>query len=194
MTDQKMHRMTIAALVVVAFVAAVVSFIHIYTWAVDHHQLAVAAGLYPFSIDALVAVITFSMFRAAGRGDKIPKVARFTLALAILATLAANFGYGLPFGLLSAAISCWPAVAFVCAIEVAVKMVRKPEPVKAIKPTNGHPPIDAPVTVKRVTKAKPVKRGRIVITRAMAEAKAAETGKSVRTVRNHPEWFEAGVN
>lgn len=190
MNDQKMHRMTIAALVVVAFVAAFVSFIHIYSFAVDHHQLAVAAGLYPFSIDALIAVVTVTMFRGAYRDGHVPGIARATLALAVLATLSANFGYGLPYGLVAAAISCWPAVAFVCAIEVAVKMIRKPVAPKKIEPSNGHPPITKTETVSRVRRAKPAKKGRIVITRQMAEEMAARRSVSVRTVRNHPEWFQ----
>jgi hypothetical protein len=197
MSDQAIHRMTIIALVVVALIAAIVSFIHIYSFAVDHHQLRVAASLYPFSVDALVAVVTFSMFRAVNRGQVIPKMAYATLGLAVAATLAANFAYGYPYGYVSAMISCWPAAAFVCAIECAVQMVRKePETKKIVTPrieahissNGGH---TATPAVKQAVKRSRARRStKPVLTNKRAAEIAAERGVTPRTVRNHPEWWK----
>ena len=47
------------------------------------------------------------------------------LGLAVAATLAANIGYGLPFGVTGALLSGWPAVAFVGSAEMAIGMVRR---------------------------------------------------------------------
>ena len=41
------------------------------------------------------------------------------------ATLAANVGYGLPYGIPGALLSGWPAVAFVGCAEMAIGMVRR---------------------------------------------------------------------
>lgn len=199
MTDEKLHKLTITALALVALIAAIVSFIHIYTWATGHHQLSFAAALYPFSVDALFAVTTFSMFRSANRGTKrIPWQIRTTFWLAVMATLAANFGYGMPYGIIAALISCWPAVAFMGAVECAVKMARKtsgPEPVKVATPqitavvtTNGSKP--KPQAVKAVRKAKRRSPSKDILTNARAAEIAAQRGVTPRTVRNHPEWWK----
>lgn len=54
-----------------------------------------------------------------------PWLARFMLALAVAATLAANVGYGLPFGVTGALISGWPAIAFVGSVEMVIGLVRR---------------------------------------------------------------------
>jgi len=65
------------------------------------------------------------MLRAAREGLGTPSLARFMLVLAVGATLAANVGYGLPYGLAGAALSGWPAVAFIGCAEMAIGMVRR---------------------------------------------------------------------
>ena len=49
----------------------------------------------------------------ARNGRDAPGLARFLLWLGIAATIGANIAYGAGYGLLSALISAWPAVAFV---------------------------------------------------------------------------------
>jgi hypothetical protein len=116
----------LAAIVVlaVAAFAAIVSYSHIFELGVLHHQIGTAARLLPLSVDGLIASASLVMLHAARRELAVPWLARAMLALGVGATVAANVGYGLPFGWLSAVVSAWPAVAFVGSVEMAVRFVR----------------------------------------------------------------------
>lgn len=123
--DQGLRLLTAGAVLFVAAVAAVVSFLHIEALALAHGQPFVAAVLLPLSIDVTVVASSLVMLRAARAGIAAPRLARFMLVLAVAATLAANVGYGSAYGLVGAAISGWPAVAFIGCAEMAIGMVRK---------------------------------------------------------------------
>jgi Protein of unknown function (DUF2637) len=125
MSDRLIRTGTAAAVLLVAFIAAVVSFLHIEHLALTHGQAWLAAILLPVSIDGTVAAASLVMLRAARDGLGTPSLARFMLVLAVGATLAANVGYGLPYGLAGAALSGWPAVAFIGCAEMAIGMVRR---------------------------------------------------------------------
>jgi hypothetical protein len=107
--DRIIRTATTVAVVVVAAIAAVVSFVHIEHLAVRHGQSRLSALLLPLSIDGTVAAASLVMLRAARSGLPIPWLGRFMLTLSVAATLAANIGYGMPFGLSGALISGWPA-------------------------------------------------------------------------------------
>jgi hypothetical protein len=138
--DRAIRQLTAAAVLLVAAIAAVVSFVHIEHLAVTHGQAVLASVLLPLSIDGTVAAASLVMLRAARVGLGTPWLARFMLGLAVAATLACNIGYGLPYGLPGALISGWPAVAFIGCAEMAIGMVRRtrtaPGPVPA--ELNGH--------------------------------------------------------
>ncbi len=116
---------TALAVLVVAAIAAVISYVHIQHLAVTHWQTPLAAGLLPVSIDGTVAAASLVMLRAARAGLGTPWLARFMLVLAVGATLAANVAYGLPYGMAGALLSGWPGVAFIGSAEMALGMVRR---------------------------------------------------------------------
>jgi hypothetical protein len=116
---------TTAAVLLVAVIAAVVSFVHIEHLAVTHGQTELAAVLLPVSIDGTVAGASLIMVRAARVLPGTPWLARVMLALSVAATLAANVAYGVRFGITGALLSGWPAVAFVGSAEMAIGMVRR---------------------------------------------------------------------
>ena len=124
-TDRWIRHGTAAAVLFVAAIAAVVSFVHIQDLAITHGQTPLAAMLLPLSIDGTVAAASLVMLRAARNRIGTPWLARTMLSLAVLATLAANVGYGLPYGIPGALLSGWPAVAFVGCAEMAIGMVRR---------------------------------------------------------------------
>jgi hypothetical protein len=124
-SDAVIRRMTAAAVLIVALIAAVVSYVHIGHLAVTHGQTTLAAGLLPLPIDGTVAATSLAMLRAARAGAATPWLARSGLVLSVGATLAANIGYGLPYGAAGALISGWPAVAFIVCAELAIGMVRR---------------------------------------------------------------------
>src|SRR5215813_1475191 len=102
--DRLIRTGTAAAVLLVASIAAVVSFVHIEHLALTHGQTWLAAVLLPVSIDGTVAAASLVMLRAARDGLGTPSLARFMLTLAVCATLAANVAYGLPYGLAGAAL------------------------------------------------------------------------------------------
>lgn len=120
--------LTTAAVLLVAAIAAAISFVHIESLAVRYGQPLLAAYLLPVSIDGTVAVSSLAMLRSARLGLSAPWLARTMLLLAVGATLACNIGFGLPHGLPGALLSGWPAVAFVGSAEVAISMSRKRSP------------------------------------------------------------------
>jgi len=133
---------TTAAVLLVAVIAAVVSFIHIEHLAVTHGQTALAALLLPMSIDGTVAAASLVMLRAARLQVPTPWLARLMLAASVAATLAANISYGSAYGVAGALLSGWPAVAFIGSAEMAIGMVRRtrtaPAPVPAELNGHGH--------------------------------------------------------
>ena len=141
--DRAIRRLTAAAVLIVAAIAAVVSFIHIEHLAVTHGQTQLAAWLLPVSVDGTVAAASCSMLWAARCGLATPWLARAMLTLGVLATLAANVGYGAPYGLSGELLSGWPAVAFVGSVEMVLGMVRRTRAVPGGVPDefaslNGH--------------------------------------------------------
>jgi hypothetical protein len=137
-TDRWIRHGTAAAVLFVAGIAAVVSFVHIQDLAITHGQTPLAAMLLPLSIDGTVAAASLVMLRAARNRIGTPWLARTMLSLAVLATLAANVGYGLPYGVPGALLSGWPAVAFVGCAEMAIGMVRR------VARKDGNQPQDRP--------------------------------------------------
>ena len=123
--ETAIRRGTAAAVLLVAAIAAVISFVHIEHLAITHGQTALAAMLLPLSIDGTVAAASLVLLRAARAGLAAPWLAQFMLGLSVLATLAANVGYGAAYGLPGALLSGWPAVAFIGSAEMALGMVRR---------------------------------------------------------------------
>ena len=125
-TDRDRYRtLTALAVLLVAAIAAVISYQHVVALAIRYGQPVLAAYLLPVSIDGLVAVSSLVMLRAARTGVSAPWLARTGLVLAVIATLACNVGYGVAHGWPGALLSGWPAVAFVVAAETAITMTRQ---------------------------------------------------------------------
>jgi hypothetical protein len=140
----------------VAGIAAVVSYIHIERLARAYGQEPVAAYLLPLSIDGVVATSSLVMLRAARAGASAPWLARVGLAFSVAATLAANVASGLPYGWRGAVLAGWPAIGFVVSAETAISMSRLNARHQA-RP--GEAPRVAPATPQpRATKRVPTRQ------------------------------------
>jgi DNA-binding CsgD family transcriptional regulator len=117
--------LTAAAVLLVAAIAAVVSYMHVATLALHYGQPPLGAYLLPLSIDDLVATSSLVLLRSARAGVSAPWLARTGLVLAVLATLAANVASGAAHGWPGALLAGWPAVAFVISAETAIAMSRR---------------------------------------------------------------------
>src|SRR5262249_44485716 len=105
MTRDRYRPLTAAAVLLVATIAAVVSYMHVATLALHYGQPPLAAYLLPLSIDGMVATSSLVLLRAARAGGSAPWLARTGLVLAVLATLAAN---GRPGCRMGGQAQCWP--------------------------------------------------------------------------------------
>jgi Protein of unknown function (DUF2637) len=124
MTD-RYRPLTAAAVLLVATIAAIVSYTHVATLALAYGQPPLAAYLLPLSIDGLVATSSLVLLRSARAGVSAPWLARTGLVLAVAATLAANVASGAAHGWPGALLAGWPAVAFVISAETAIAMSRR---------------------------------------------------------------------
>lgn len=122
--DKMIRAIAATAVLVVAAIAAVVSYSHIFDLAYAHHEYGTAARLLPVSVDGLIASASLALLHAARKAISAPAIAYLMLWLGVGATVAANVGYGLPYGWLAAVIAAWPAVAFVGSVEMALTLAR----------------------------------------------------------------------
>ena len=120
-----MRRVAGAAVLLVAAIAATVSFLHIERLAVQLGQPPLAAWLMPLSVDGTVCAASAALLWAAREAVPAPVMARPMLALGVLATLGANADFGAARGGAGIALSAWPGIAFVGSAEVALGMVRR---------------------------------------------------------------------
>jgi hypothetical protein len=139
-TGDRYRILAASAVLLVAAIAAVISYQHVVALAIRYGQPPLAAYLLPVSIDGLVAVSSLVMLRAARIGVLAPWLARTGLVLAVIATLACNVGYGVAHGWPGALLSGWPAVAFVVAAETAIMMTRQRPPAPATDIPVPEPP------------------------------------------------------
>jgi Protein of unknown function (DUF2637) len=129
-----------AAIVVLAIAAfaAVVSYSHIYDLGRAHGQAGVAARLLPLSVDGLILAASLVMLLEARAGRTAPVLARVMLGLGVAATVAANVAFGAADGLTGAAISAWPAIAFIGCAELLIGSIRRTRPVPVSANTGGQ--------------------------------------------------------
>src|SRR5689334_22197174 len=122
--DRAIRVSTAIAVLAVAGVAAYVSYWHAYAVVCAHGETGVTARLEPATIDGLVYASSMVNLYAARHQLPAPALARWLLALGIVATLAANMAQGWSHGPVGAVIAAWPAVSLVGSYELLVWIIR----------------------------------------------------------------------
>lgn len=79
----------------VAAIAAVLSFEHASALVRAHGESGWTGRLIPLTVDGLIYASSMVLLDPARRGVRVPSLARWLLALGIVATLAANVAHGL---------------------------------------------------------------------------------------------------
>jgi hypothetical protein len=138
--DRAISAIASAAVLSVAAVAAIVSYTHIYELGRTHGQAGAAARLLPLSVDGLIVAASLVLLIEARAGRPGPALARVMLGLGVAATIAANIAYGAAYGLTGAAVSAWPAVAFIGSAELLVACIRRTRPVLTTTPAETAVP------------------------------------------------------
>ncbi len=122
--DRAIRVSTAIAVLAVAGVAAYVSYWHAYAVVCAHGETGVTARLEPATIDGLVYASSMVNLYAARHRLPVPVLARWLLALGIVATLAANMAQGWSHGPVGAVIAAWPAASLVGSYELLVWIIR----------------------------------------------------------------------
>jgi len=122
--DRAIRVSTAVAVLAVAGVAAYVSYWHAYAVVCAHGETGITARLEPTTIDGLVYASSMVNLYAARHRLPVPALARWLLALGIVATLVANMAQGWSHGPASAVIAAWPAVSLVGSYELLVWIIR----------------------------------------------------------------------
>ena len=122
--DRAIRVSTAAAVLAVAGIAAYISYWHAYAVVCEYGETGVTAQLEPTTIDGLVYASSMVILYAARHGRPVPRLARWMLALGILASLAVNVAQGWSHGLVGAVIAAWPAVSLVGSYELLAWIIR----------------------------------------------------------------------
>ncbi|MEU8306730.1 DUF2637 domain-containing protein [Actinomadura sp. NPDC048955] len=94
MTDRLIRITTALAVVAVATVAAVISYRHAYELVHSHGETGPTARLVPFTVDGLIWAASMVILDASRRKHPAPPLAKWSLAVGIVATVGANVAHG----------------------------------------------------------------------------------------------------
>jgi len=140
MNDSTLRKLAGAAVCLVAAIAAVISYEHVYHLAVTLGQPALAAWLMPLSVDGSIGAASAALLSAARLGHRSPRIGQTMLALGVRATLTANAYSGSAHGIAGMALAMWPGIALIGSTETALSMVRRiaGKPVGVPVPASGY--------------------------------------------------------
>jgi hypothetical protein len=110
-TDRLIRITTALAVVAVAGVAAIISYQHAYELVTSHGETGLTAHMLPFTVDGLIWAASMVVLDASRRHHPVPPLAKWSLAVDVLATIGANLAHGLNHGPIGALVSAWPTLA-----------------------------------------------------------------------------------
>ena len=149
--DRAIRVSTAAAVVGVAGIAAYVSYQHAFEVVRGHGESGLTARLEPATIDGLVYSSSMVILYAARHRLPVPALARWLLALGIVATLAANVAHGWPGGPVGAVVAAWPAASLVGSYELLLWLIRTGAAVaRGRSPGQGRDPAGHPAADLRL--------------------------------------------
>jgi hypothetical protein len=122
--DRAIRVSATVAVLGVAGIAAYVSYWHAYEVISAHGETGVTARLEPATIDGLVYCSSMVVLYAARHQLPVPALARWLLALGIVATLAANLAHGWSHGPIGATVAARPAASLVGSYELLLWLIR----------------------------------------------------------------------
>jgi hypothetical protein len=123
-TDRLIRITTAVAVLAVAGVAAIISYQHAYDLVRSHGETGPTARLLPFTVDGLIWAASMVVLDASRRNQRVPRLAAWSLAAGIVATIGANLANGLGHGPIGALVSAWPALALVGSFELLMLLIK----------------------------------------------------------------------
>jgi hypothetical protein len=135
---------TALAVAAVAGVAAIISYQHAYELVTSHGETGITAHLLPFTVDGLIWAASMVVLDASRRNHPVPLLAKWSLAVGIVATIGANLAHGLNHGSIGTLVSAWPALALVGSFELLMLLIRQAHDASAEDPMATNVSDDAP--------------------------------------------------
>jgi len=114
---------TVAAVLTVAGIAAVVSYRHMRGVALDHGEDPIAAAIIPISVDGLIVAASMALLADSRAGRRRTWLPYLLLALGSAASLAANVMHAQP-DLAARVIAAWPSAALIGSYELLMGQIR----------------------------------------------------------------------
>ncbi|WP_165495434.1 DUF2637 domain-containing protein [Actinomadura roseirufa] len=139
MPDRLIRLTTALAVVAVATVAAIISYRHAYELVRSHGEEGPTARLVPFTVDGLIWAASMVILDTSRRSQPPPALAKWSLAIGIVATVGANVAHGATHGVIGALVSAWPALALVGSFELLMPLTRAAAHPDEQRTTAEHP-------------------------------------------------------
>ncbi|GAA3714171.1 hypothetical protein GCM10022224_094730 [Nonomuraea antimicrobica] len=121
---RRIQRTTITGVLVLAGIAAVVSFRHMHDLCLRHGEDHLAAVLIPLAVDGAIVVASMSILLANQQGSRGGLLAWAMLLVGSLASLGANIAVAEP-SLVGRIIAAWPSAALIGSYELLMAQVRR---------------------------------------------------------------------
>ncbi|GAA3757327.1 DUF2637 domain-containing protein [Salinactinospora qingdaonensis] len=118
---------TTAAVLLLAVIAAVVSYSHMFELALRHGEPQWRAALFPLSVDGMIVASSMALLNDARQGNRGGLLPWSLLILGSAASLAANVAVADP-SLWSRVIHAWPSFALMGAYELLMRQFRATAP------------------------------------------------------------------
>jgi len=117
------RRTTTASVLLLAGIAAVVSYRHMHVLALDHGEPAWTAALIPFSVDGMIIAKKMSLLLDSRYGTRSGVLPWALLLIGSTASLGANVAVAEP-SLYGRLIAAWPSFALIGAYELLMRQIR----------------------------------------------------------------------
>jgi hypothetical protein len=124
LSDRWIRWTTTAAVVVLAGIAAVVSFRHMRELAIAHGEDELAATLIPLAVDGTIVAASMALLRASRQGARGGVLPWVLLIVSSLASIGANVAVAEP-TVIGRLIAGWPSLALIGAYEMLMCQVRQ---------------------------------------------------------------------
>ncbi|MEU6720735.1 DUF2637 domain-containing protein [Nonomuraea sp. NPDC046802] len=121
---RRIQRTTITGVLLLAGIAAVVSFRHMHELCLRHGEDHLAAVLIPLAVDGAIVVASMSILLANRYGSRGGFLAWAMLLVGSLASLGANIAVAEP-SVIGRIIAAWPSVALIGSYELLMSQIRR---------------------------------------------------------------------
>ena len=134
---------TTLSVVVLAGIAAVLSYKHMRTLVLEYGETSWTAALLPVSVDGMIVASSMTLLADSRNGQRSGLLPWILLVIGSTASLAANVAVAEP-SLVGRLIAAWPSAALIGSYELLMRQVRNAS--HTMVPAGSNPPHTSPMT------------------------------------------------